>query len=119
MAQEGNILKKTDGFSLVENLFAMSIMMMLVGTILPIFQLVHKEEANLQEKLLVQSRLHDILVEDKEQLDDLPILYHEEINHKTIKLKIEEEKDWKKGCASWKDENNRTDKVCLYAVLDK
>lgn len=93
--------------------------MMLVGTVLPIFQLIYKEETNLQEKLLIQSRLHDVLIEDEEQLSALPVFYYEEINHKKVKMEIVQEKKWKKGCASWKDERNRTDKVCLYAVLDE
>lgn len=92
--------------------------MMLVGTILPIYELIHKEEVNLEDKLLVQSRLHDILREEN-QIKTLPVVLIETVNHKKVNIEITQEKEWQKGCASWKNEKERTDKVCLYAILDK
>src|SRR5699024_12787476 len=80
---EGSILRKNNGFSLIENLVAMSIIMMLVGTILPVYQLIHKEEKNLEEKLLVQSRLHDILREEH-QIKTIHTEFHTSVNNITL-----------------------------------
>src|SRR5699024_198560 len=118
VALERSMLRKKDGLSLIENLVAISIIMMLVGTILPVYQLTHKEEKNLEEKLLVQSRLHDILRKEH-QIKRLPTVFHETVNHKKVDIKVTQEEEWQKGCASWKNEKKRTEEVCLYALLDK
>src|SRR5699024_5827546 len=101
LGREGSIWRKNNGFSLIENLDAMSIIMMLVGTILPVYQLIHKEEKNLEENLLVQSRLHDILRKEH-QIKRLPTVFHETVNHKKVDIKVTQEEEWQKGCASWK-----------------
>lgn len=113
LEREDITLKNIKGFTLIESLVAMSIVMMLVVTIVPIDILIKQERKTLQDKRAIVLTLHDYLQQMTWEND---MLYDEQqiINGVTVYFDYSLENQLIKGCASWDNVKQRKEKYCLY-----
>lgn len=107
------------GFSMIEMLMAWSLMMLLVGTALPIQQLLQVEKQVLKNRHTVQMALHHQLTEqltaDVPEMADTNI----QIGHQDVQISYEEKVNYLEGCARWANEKKQNEKVCLYGIRPK
>lgn len=110
-------MKKNEGFTLIEVLVAMSIVMMLVATIIPINILIKQERKILEDKRTISMRLHDelqkIVFEDMKPQNDTV-----EIGNKSVYFTFRTEQELQKGCAIWENEKQKEETICLYGLKE-
>lgn len=112
------LLKKNNGFSIIEMLFAMSIVMMLVATVLPIYKIIQVEQHILRNRLSIQTTLHDLLTE---KLINMTVLDEQTLsleNH-AVNIQFSIENGITEGCAQWVNEKSQTENVCLYGMEEQ
>jgi len=110
--------KKSEGFTLIEVLVAMSILMMLVATIIPIDLLIKQERKILQTRRVISMKLHDELqkiVWNGGELEMKEI----KIGNRLVKFQFEKNHRLVKGCANWKNDRERQENICLYGYQEK
>jgi len=112
-------LKKNNGFSLIEVLVAFSMVIMLVFTILPIITLIRQEEVILSDRRHISNRLHDELQPILWNADPLNYTYTQSIRSYSVEFIFENEDQYIKGCAYWKNIKDREEKICLYGFKEK
>lgn len=96
-------------------LIALSLTMMLVVTVLPIYQLLQTERVILNNRLMIQSKLHDLLLDKlykREGTSEDKLI----INHLQIPVIFQTNNGIVKGCAQWTNEKGRDEKLCLYGI---
>ena len=111
-------MRKNEGFTLIEVLVAMSILMMLVATIIPIDLLVKQERKILQNRRAISMKLHDELqaiVWNKQALENTQF----KIGSRSVELNFVSNHPLVKGCANWENEKKRREKICLYGFQEK
>lgn len=115
--KEDIILNNTRGFSLSEVIIAMSIVMILMASILPIHQLIETEQLRLKQHHLIKLALHDEL-QDVIWLN-LPLnTYEKTVANNKVTLSFTTEAEYVKGCAAWSNVQNKFEKVCLYGIQE-
>jgi len=99
-------------------LFAMSITMMLVATVLPIYQTLQLEQHVLQQSMTIQSDLHDLLLE--QLVDDVQV-YERTIymEHHQVNVFFEFQNEYVEGCAKWTNAKNQKEELCLYGIKER
>lgn len=100
---------------MIEVLVAMSILLMLVATIIPVDTLMKQERKNLQDRRLIVLYLHDELQQflnhsTKQQEKEVVV------NQTEVTIMFSLENEYIKGCASWKNVKNRSEQICLYGL---
>lgn len=118
LLEKGGItLKKLNGFTFIEALVAMSIIIMLVATITPIQIILKQEKKQLQDKRKITLHLHDQLqtfIWNEKNLNNKENV--EFIYGVSVKFQFMYENEYIKGCASWKNVRNKYEEICLYGL---
>ncbi|GAA5415496.1 hypothetical protein Pryu01_00520 [Paraliobacillus ryukyuensis] len=99
---------KQNGFILSELIVTFSIIMMIAFTIVPVFYQLSTEHSLLQNRVEIQSLLHDQLLNQSFQSSTT------EINHTFVEFTYTFEEPLWKGCAQWSNGKNNKESVCLY-----
>ncbi|MBO1005850.1 prepilin-type N-terminal cleavage/methylation domain-containing protein [Pseudogracilibacillus auburnensis] len=106
-------MKNNKAFTFIETLVAMSILMMLVVTIIPIHTLMKQERKVLRDRRLIVSKLHDELqhmVWSNEELQHVSIT----INQRHVNIEFQLENELIKGCATWENVKQKEETFCLF-----
>lgn len=111
-------MKNSKGFTLIEVLVAMSIILMLVATIVPINTFIQMEKKVLHDRRVILFTLHDEL-QDAIWQDEIKQNKQLTINHQTVEFNFSLKNKLIKGCASWKNEKQKEETVCLYGHSEK
>lgn len=108
------MLKNSNGFSMVETLVSFSIVITVLGTLIPNIVLLHSERKDLELKREALALLHDNV---QEHLYDDVALMNKSIDLLGTRFEINwtEEGSLMKGCILWKGET-RNYQECLYAI---
>lgn len=123
MAKDDAIVKNNKGYILIEVLIATSMLFTFVFTFVPLTSLLLVERENLSHYRQISSQLHDkllFIIYDDDHPPDLPKQYKESFkDYPVIYLFRKDENDLIKGCALWRNNNDRQEEVCLYGYLQK
>lgn len=114
------MLRKKNGYSLIEVIVASSIFLSAVAIFIPIVSKLQIEQHILSERSTVAHQLH----EDLQQYiwvdrNTVPAEYQKDINSNTINFDFEEENDYIKGCAAWHNAKQTKESICLYGLPNK
>lgn len=101
------------GFTLIEALVAMSVIMMLVMTIIPIDIIIKQERSVLHDRRLIVSMLHDKLQQIIWENNTINSS-SETVNNKMVTFEYNNEGEFIKGCASWENAKQARETICLY-----
>lgn len=107
-----------NGFSLIEVLVAQSILFLLLATFIPIYTIITFEQTVLKNRIAITSALYDEL--------QWNIWNNGSMDHETkdigtqtsVSFIFTKEQKYIKGCANWRNVQEREEVVCLYG-LDK
>ncbi|WP_090853919.1 hypothetical protein [Paraliobacillus sp. PM-2] len=108
-----NCNKHYNGFIFTEIMMSFSLIIVLSLTIIPIFYQLTTEQMNLYYRREIHSYLHDHLIARPFTNTDTN---HETFMVKQVTVNINytfESPLWK-GCASWKNEKNQNETICLF-----
>ncbi|WP_197431775.1 type II secretion system protein [Lentibacillus sp. JNUCC-1] len=111
-------MKQYNGFTFTETLVAFSIVLMLVTTALPVVSLLKRERSNLDIRLAVGNLLHDELQQHifiPQEADFTP--YNRNMQNKSITFSFKPTNQYIEGCATWINERQKEEKVCLYGYV--
>lgn len=120
MEKEGATLLNNKGFSLIESLVAVTLLMVMISTLIPITNtLIHEREV-LHQKRLIGNQLHDELQPHLwDGQNRIPIKYSKKFNATTLNYKFSTENKLLKGCVTWENVKNKTNQICLYGYSAK
>ncbi|MBP1950357.1 type II secretion system protein [Virgibacillus litoralis] len=108
------------GFSLIESLVAVTLLMIMISTLIPITNLLIYEREVLHQKRLFGNELHaelqPYLWDDQASI---PTEYSKEVNETKLIFTFSAENKLLKGCVEWKNVKNKTDQICLYGYSAK
>ncbi|MFD2046053.1 prepilin-type N-terminal cleavage/methylation domain-containing protein [Ornithinibacillus salinisoli] len=110
-------MKKNDGFSFIEVLISLSIVLLIISTVVPINSLVDKERTTLKERRVISLRLHDelqLILWDKDV--QYPKAKEILIDNTSYQFLFSKENNYLKGCVEWKNAKKQADKLCLYGL---
>lgn len=111
---------KNKGFTLIEVLIALSVLLSAVAVIIPTITLLHHEKHVLSDRRAIAFHLHDemqpFLWEDP---NSSPSIFTEEIQKKQVTFQFKPENEYIKGCASWKNVKNIKETFCFYGLPQK
>ena len=96
----------------------MSIVTMLVATVLPLNTLLKQERKILQQRRAISLTLHEyiqVIVWENEIVREKTV----EIGHTFIHFSFDTEDDLVEGCATWTNEKQRKESLCLYGFKEK
>lgn len=111
-------MKNDKGFTLIEALVAMSIIMMLMATIIPIDIFIKQERRTLYERRIIVAYLHDTLQHIVWNHDDLNSNVRL-VNGKHVTVHYTNEMGLIKGCATWENAKQQKETKCLYGYKRK
>lgn len=106
-----------NGFTLVESLATLSIFLMITLTIVPILYQITLEEEVLKQRRMVQSFLHDELLDTIASSIpiEFPISFNKRVNNgPEITFEFVTENNLLKGCANWNNVKKIQETICLY-----
>lgn len=110
--------KNNKGFSLVEMLVALIVVVTVVATTIPIFTLIQTERKQLEDKRKIMSVLH-------EQLNDyiwhgkiIEVQFVQIINGKKINIIISSKNNIIEGCVTYQNERHKDETICLYGYVE-
>jgi|GEM_PF-1931830 len=118
LAKAGIILKNDNGFSLIEALVAMSILMVLVATVIPIDSLIRSERKTLEDKRHISFELHDKM-QNIIWEDEISPSHSIEINNRVVSFEFSETAGLVQGCARWSDKNEEQKEICLFGYKER
>lgn len=120
MGKGGAILLNNKGFSLIESLVAVTLLMMMISTLIPITNLLIYEREILHQKRLFGNELHAELQPYLwDGQDSIPTEYFKTVNETKLKFIFLAENQLLKGCVEWKNVKNKTNQICLYGYSAK
>lgn len=110
-------LKKPNGFTLIETIIAVSILMSVIMTIAPIISTILTEQSILSDRRALAYALHDELqlylwTDSKE----LPDTYRQNIHSKEVTFQFTKEDNYVKGCVNWENVKQKNESLCLYGL---
>jgi len=115
-AKEDVTLCNNKGFTLIEVLIAFSIVVVVTTTVIPMTTLLSYEREILHDRLkislVLQEHLQSIIREDNDQTP--PVTYEETIQTKRVQFNFSQKNKLIKGCVTWKNVQERTEKICLH-----
>lgn len=103
------------GFTLIETLVSLSIVMVILTTFLPINTLLLQHQKDLSNKRIISSLLHDELqkvIYTKRKIPSKP--KRKELEGIEVTIEFMAENKLIKGCARWDNIKNEREKVCLF-----
>lgn len=114
------MLQNNKGFSLIETLVALSILVTVISTFIPIKSIIMVERDVLHQKQQVINSLHEELQTILVHSDTIPIAsYTIHVDKTPVTIRFTEEKSLLKGCAEWKNAKNKQEQSCLYGYQSK
>ena len=106
------------GFTLIEVLVALSILISTVSVIIPITSLLYKEKQILSDRRAIAFHLHDEM--QPFLWEGLPpSVYNDRLQNKEVTFQFTTENEFIKGCASWENVKNTEETFCLYGMPQK
>ncbi|MFD1363066.1 prepilin-type N-terminal cleavage/methylation domain-containing protein [Lentibacillus salinarum] len=112
-------MKNSKGFSLIESLAAVSLLMMIIATIIPASSLLLNEREVLQQKRHMIHQLHlELQPFLRESTKAVPNDFSKIVNGSEATFRFVAEDNLLKGCVIWDNDRNRTDQFCLYGYPD-
>ncbi|MUK87135.1 hypothetical protein GMD78_01815 [Ornithinibacillus sp. L9] len=113
-------MRKNDGFSVTEVLVATAIVLLIVGTVVPINSLLDKERLTIRERRMITLTLHDEMQPHLWSDDyELPYTKEEVLGNKQLLFHFSLEEDLIKGCVDWKNAKNKQETICLYGYQEQ
>ncbi|QDP40599.1 hypothetical protein FN924_10595 [Radiobacillus deserti] len=114
------MLRSPKGYSLVESVTALSLLLLILTSFLPLLLYVKQQERLLSDRRLIQSELHDeLLYFIHHSSKPLPASYERIIQKRSVTFSITKERDYMKGCVEWDNVNQNTETFCLYGKEDE
>jgi Tfp pilus assembly protein PilV len=110
------ILTNNKGFSVIEALVSLGILVTITTTFLPLSSLVSYEKEALSQKRKIVLLLHDELQTTLLE-DTYPIVQDIELENVTATfrfLSLDSDSRIIKACASWNSIRNRDEEICIY-----
>ncbi len=109
------MLKKVNGFTLIEVIIASSLLFSFILILVPAFSILHVEQTVLHDRLAIAYKLHDEMQPIIWENDNFTASYDLLVNKQTVTIEIDHEHNYLKGCAYWKNAKQTNEEVCLYA----
>ncbi|WP_190279504.1 type II secretion system protein [Ornithinibacillus gellani] len=110
-------MRKANGFTLIEVLFATGIICILATTFIPILSLVAQERVVLSDRRFIVNQLQDDLQIYMWENDTYPSIYEKNVRQRVVNYIFQMEHALVKGCANWINVKQREEVFCLYAAL--
>lgn len=114
------MLKKKNGFSLIEVLFASSLFFQAFLIFIPIQTNIQASTEVLNEKRWAAIRLHNelqqLMIEDSLTL---PYSIQLQENHTNYDFEFTKKETWVKGCVEWNNAKKSNEIICLYGLPQK
>lgn len=107
------MLKKSDGFSVIDTMAALGTMLILIAGITPIFFQIYLERMNIQSNFVALELLHNQLQAEFYN-DDQSVIKPITRNHILYDFIIEEENSFVKACVKWTNYSHRLNEKCGY-----
>lgn len=117
LGKEGIILRECNGFIWLETLVAFSLVMLVATIIIPIYSTVLQEKTIIYERTIISLYLFEELQR---------FIYDESLNknrsyqvnvaNRRVTVTFKTENEFIKGCVSWRNVKERTEKRCLYGI---
>jgi Tfp pilus assembly protein PilV len=110
------ILTNNEGFSVIEALVSLGILVTITTTFLPLSSLVSYEKEALSQKRKIVLLLHDELQSTLSE-DTYPIVQDIELENVTGTFRffsLDSDSRIIKACASWTSIRNRNEEICMY-----
>ncbi|WP_010530981.1 type II secretion system protein [Lentibacillus jeotgali] len=113
-------MTNSNGFSMIEALVAASLLMVIITTLIPLASLLLNERESLQQKQNISSELHHQLQPFlREEQPSLPHHLFKTVDGTKAEFQFTNEGKLLKGCARWKNANERKGQFCLYGYPEK
>lgn len=111
------MLKNTNGFTFVEALVGLNIVLVILFTVSMVVNTVYYERMILYERRTISSTLHDELQSFIYGSNTLPSKKTEKINHTKVTVQFHNLTDrYIEACATWNNIKKREEEVCLYGI---
>ncbi|WP_175631899.1 competence type IV pilus minor pilin ComGE [Virgibacillus siamensis] len=108
-------MQNSKGFSLIETLVALSILLAVITAIIPIKTRIMMERDVLDQKRAVLNTLHEELQDylwSGASMQNQS--YTINVDGSPVRIHFTTENSYLKGCAEWKNVKNKQDESCLY-----
>ncbi|WP_174613796.1 competence type IV pilus minor pilin ComGE [Virgibacillus ihumii] len=113
-------MRNNKGFSLIETLVALSILVTVITTFIPIKSTIMLHRDILHQKQEVLNSLHEELQIMLMNGDTIPIAaYTINVGRTPVSIGFTVENSLLKGCAEWKNAKNKQQRSCLYGYTSK
>ncbi|WP_165767881.1 type II secretion system protein [Virgibacillus indicus] len=110
-------MQNNKGFTLIEVLIALSVLLSAVSVIIPTITLLHQEKHVLSDRRAIAFHLHDEMQPFLwEGTNSSSALFYEKIQNKQVTFQFLTENEYIKGCASWKNVKEIKETYCLYGL---
>ncbi len=117
LVKEDFVLKKHNGFTLIEVTIAVSILFSTIVILLPLISLLQTERQVLSDRRMIAYKLHDELQPYLWGVNsDLPSHFEKKIESKTVQFSMVTitESSLLKGCAKWNNAKQTKEVFCLF-----
>lgn len=108
------MLQNNKAFTLIEILFAASILFLSLSFIIPSFVLIHNERQNLYTELTIVKQLERDLHEASLDVDRIPYQTFKQIDHTHVTYTFTTHDQTIRGCATWETSKQQEMSTCLY-----
>ncbi|GAA0602519.1 hypothetical protein GCM10009001_19340 [Virgibacillus siamensis] len=113
-------MQNTKGFSLIETLVALSILVTVITTFIPIKTTIMLHRDILHQKQEILNSLHEELQFSLQNNVSDPIKpYTVHVDNTPVAIHFTVEESLLKGCAEWKNVKNKQQQSCLYGYQTK
>lgn len=120
LVKAGVILRNSKGFSLIETLVALSILLTVISTFIPIKTTIMMERDILNQEQKVLNTLHEELqVSLWNSGTNTESTYTVNVGNTPVTIRFTVENSLLKGCAEWKNAKNKQQRSCLYGYQAK
>ncbi|WLV23554.1 type II secretion system protein [Aciduricibacillus chroicocephali] len=113
-------MKKSNGFTFIEMLVSISIILMLASLAIPIASKIKAERQKLSDTRMFIQLLHDelqhILYDKERKTNDN---FTRKVRNRELSFSLYEEGVYQKGCVSWKNAVQKQESHCLYGHTSK
>lgn len=111
------MLRTSNGFTFVEALVGLNIVLVIVFTVGMVINTIYFERTILYERRTISSNLHDQLQPFIYENRSLPSKQVQKVNHTKVTVQFKEiSNHYIEACAKWQNIKGREEKVCLYGI---